>query len=111
MDFIPASFYVAVSRATSLDNITMSNFRNTGKASAVARQFYEGTYKLPPSNVMGVIHKKMRQKFYEQPQVGYDDDWREALGKSLKRSPFPDQFFKQVEGWVRNMKQRKRQRF
>ena len=110
MDFVPASFYVAVSRATSLDNITMNNFKNTGKVYGPAKLFYKGEYKLPPNNVIEVINKKIRQKFYEQPQVGYDDDWREQLSKSLKRSASQDDFLAQVEGWVKGVK-RKRRRF
>lgn len=108
MDFVPAAFYVAVSRATTLDNITMNNFKNTGKVYGPARLFYQGEYRLPPNNVIEVVNKKIRQTFYEQPQVGYDDDWREQLNKSLKRSTAQDDFLRQVEGWVKGIKQKRR---
>lgn len=44
-NYIPGTFYVALSRATDLANVTFSGFRVEGKASPEAILFYKGQYK------------------------------------------------------------------
>ena len=59
MDYIPASFYVAMSRATDLANVTLSNFRAEGRSYAKALQFYDGTYVCPESPILAQIRARV----------------------------------------------------
>lgn len=69
MDFIPASFYVALSRATELGNVTLSNFKAEGRCYLRAIQFYDGAYKVPDSNILNLIAARVQ----DSGEVNFDD--------------------------------------
>lgn len=52
MNFIPASFYVAISRVTDLANLTLSNFSSEGQPHKKAVAFYRGQVPLPSTQLL-----------------------------------------------------------
>ena len=51
MSSIPSAFYVALSRATELENVTLSNFGGPGVCPVKAEDFYQGRYPVSPDEV------------------------------------------------------------
>jgi hypothetical protein len=51
MDWCPGTFYVALSRATNLNNVVLSNYSGKYKCSGTARDFYANNYTADSSDV------------------------------------------------------------
>ena len=114
MDFIPASFYVALSRATDLNNVTLSNFKSEGRCYPRALLFYDGTYRVPPSNVLNMIAARVEDTdevdFDEEtPAIALDQPKRvrESLDAQLKDAPDKDAFMTSLETWMKTAKKRR----
>lgn len=59
MNFIPATFYVAISRATEMGNVTFSKFKAVGPAEPRATRYYDGTYVMRGGEIGKDLHTAM----------------------------------------------------
>ena len=107
MHFVVASFYVALSRATDRNNVTLQRFTSEGKAYEKARAFYRGTYVLPPSNVMETIHNRVHETEKER-QAELCDLWTDVLEAQLRKSDNKQGFIEQVQHWADSKRGTKR---
>jgi ATP-dependent DNA helicase PIF1 len=107
MNWIPASFYVALSRATDLDNVTFTGFHVEGKCYPKALMFYRGEYKTPPSNVLEVISKRVEQKDIEH-QIELDRPWVDVLSNHHRMACDKRSFIDTVEEWVLTKREEKK---
>lgn len=92
MESMSSTFYVALSRGTSLDNITLENFQNEGRINPKALCFYNGTYELPAKEheVMKTIEAVVQEDSEFSPVVDY-------LRDTYKRSTAKRKFIEVVE--------------
>lgn len=102
MDENIASFYVAISRSTDLNKITMSNFTGVGVASRKVTQFYEGTYQVQDLGILELFQRKLNKVKEEKPENIPDyQEWKEVLNKCKKRSMDKVAFVQEVMKWAR----------
>lgn len=100
MDIIPASFYVAISRATDLDNVTMSAFRKEGCCYPKALQFYEGTFTMSQSG------PKILQAISDHVSESQEDldtqlaPLKEELNVQYENCKRKDKFLEWMKAWV-----------
>lgn len=74
MDWVPAGFYVALSRATGLENVTFSNFTGRFKCNLEAREFYGRGCR---DSIEGVC-------LFEDNDDGLNDEMDEAVRRGMR---------------------------
>jgi len=110
MERIPASMYVAMSRVTRVENLTLSGFHREGQSYPRALLFVDGSYTCPPSNVLEAIAKRLRDKPAEL-QEEMDRPWADALNRHHRSLPGAGDRRKhagEVEAWVRAVRRKSR---
>ena len=100
MNRMAATFYVAISRGTDLNNITFQNFSHEGELCKKALDFYRNEYRPKDQRIIDYIDKTLT----EEMAVSVDEEVARTLGESLGKASNKRKFVDAVARWVDEQK-------